>query len=350
MPYEHINPHYIEPFSHLAKILGITRIAGYDKHLDQAPGPGRTHQPGNLDRNRAALLFHVLEDDRWIGGDWIGVSGGKNMHLADKTLKVIKPEHNGTIDIGPILGASCACYRQHRFSRVRRAGVCSEVALINGLYHYLADTGDAALRRKPNSPNVLYLLSERLPCHSCSILLAEFLRTFPHCGLHIAFMFDIKKEGQGRDIYKFLQDVRGRARAYKIQIVSPGDQGHVAADGRTQWRPPGGATTYAAYSAEQGDEVTSINIVPVNPMPAARVQVPAAMPSRGAGQPSVHFNAMVGTGTRPNGGAATGPTQSAAASGAPLLLGLGLLGAAWALASLLQPRGYRAAPHRRSKR
>ena len=53
---EDIKPHYIEPISHLAEVLSRTRSAGYDKHLDRAPGPGRTHQPGNLDRNRAALL------------------------------------------------------------------------------------------------------------------------------------------------------------------------------------------------------------------------------------------------------------------------------------------------------
>lgn len=350
MPHKDIKSHYIEPMSHLVKVLGITRSAGYDKHLDRAPGPGRTHQPGRLDRNRAALLFHVLEDDRWIGGDWVGVSGEKNMHLADKTLKVLKPEPDGTVDIGPVLETGRMCYRRHRFRRARRAGVCSEVALINGLYHYLVETGDTALMRKPNSPCVLYLLSERLPCHSCSSLLVDFLRTFPHCGLHIGYMFDIKNAGQGRDIYEFLDDVGGKASAYKVQIVSASDQGYAAADGRTQWRPPGGATTYAAYLAEQGVEVTTTNIVPVDPRPKALVQVPAVMPGRGAGQPSAHFNAMIGTVTCPTGGPTTEPAQRAAASATPLLLGLGLLGAAWGMASLLRARGYRATPHLSSKR
>jgi hypothetical protein len=341
MPDEEIKPHYIDPISHLATILGVTRSAGYDKHLDRAPGPGRTHQPGNLKQNRAALLFHVMEDDRWIGGDWVGVSGEKGMALTDKTLKVLNPNPDGTIDIGPILKTGTICYRQHRFRRARRAGVCSEVALINGLYHYLVETGDGSLRCKPNSPCVLYLLSERLPCPSCSILLADFLNVFPHCGLHIAYMFDIKDAGQGRDIYEFLDDVKNKASAYKIQIVSGSDKGHAAAHGQTQWRPPGGATTYSAYLAEQGIEVTSMNIVPVDPRPKARVQTSAVMPSRAAGQPSAHFTAMIG--------AATGPAPGVAAIATPLLLGLGLLGAAWGLASLLRAPGNRTAPHRSSK-
>jgi hypothetical protein len=284
----------VGPFAYLAALLLATRSGGYDKHLDRPPGQAGSHQPGNLNRNRAAILLHNVNENTWIGDDWIGVSGNAELHLPKGCgLKVLKPEADGCVDVGKILGLSESVRLEHTFGMNGGHGLCSEVALFNGLDHYLLATGAAHLGCDRMHPCNLYLLTERLPCSSCTYLLNSFLKKFSSTMLHAGFMFEITSGSQEVDVYDFLSRMKDRTAAYKIQIVSGKDSGYLPTEESGQWSP------WVLGTLPQNDTLSAnrvfhdLHIVPIRPDPSTRCVPSVSIPDRNPGQPSAHLSARI---------------------------------------------------------
>lgn len=286
-------PHDIAAFAHLVNVLLTGRPVGYDKHLDRTPGPAGSHQPGNLNRNRAAILFHDLKRDVTIGTDWLGVSGRSELHLSKGGgLKVLWPEEDGSVDVGKILGMKQSVRLENVFQPQNSHGLCSEVALLNGLAHYIVAFRDQQLGRASERPCTLYLLTERLPCGSCTRLLKDFLQKFTSTRLHVGYMFDITSDSQEVDAFDFMRKIGGRVNVYKIQAISNKDTGYLAPHGKPQWHPPG--ISSAARENISSDETRYLaSIVRIDFDSASRGIAPKSMPSRNPGQPSAHFTAQI---------------------------------------------------------
>lgn len=291
-------PHYIPPFEHLGNLLLACRPNGHDKQLDRQPGPCGSHLPKNTGRNRAALLFHALPDDSLIGEDWIGLSGPSDFHMASAShLKLLKPRTDGTVDLQSILDIPDSLAVKHRFEPAQdHHGLCSEVALINGLFHYLNLHKDYNSGRVRDCSARLYLMTELLPCSSCRKILTEFLTAFPHTELHVAYMFDISEKSVEKDIRDFLRSLGHPAEAYKTQAISHKDTGYLMTDASRQWRPEGYVPPARHDASCNEDGKFSLHIVKVEQAPSGYIIPPATMPARDAGQTSAHFNANIGPG------------------------------------------------------
>lgn len=287
-------------FQYLANLLLKARPVGYDKHLDKPTGgPRGTHPPGNLNRNRAALLLHMLESDTVVGDDWLGISGDSNFHFAGaQNLKILKSDVNGTMDVSGIFGHPDPLIVGHRFHPKKESdfnGMCSEVALINGLSHYLA------AYPLEGEPAELFLITERIPCKSCTALLKKFLKHYTGIQLHLAFMFEPTERTGEETIERGIHDVRkklgGQIKTYMVELVSSNDQGSKnICDGiqrRPRWRPEGVGSLNCMHNANSATTTYSLSIVPVLPGPRAILDHEREPLERGAGEHSDHISARV---------------------------------------------------------
>ena len=264
-----------------------------------------THPPGNLKRNRAALLLHMQESDKVIGWDWLGISGESNFHLPDaEHIKILKPNADNTMDVSRILGIQNDVILEHRFSPQITGsdfnGMCSEVALINGLSHYLF-AFPPSKERAHNENAALFLITERLPCKSCSALLAEFLKENQWVDLHLAYMFEPKEGTEKgpieRCVSSVVNELGGQVKTYMVELVSTNDQGSKGIREDTQleqrWRPQGVESFTCLRDSETTAVGYSLGIVQVLPGPRAIIDPDKMSLERGAGEHSDHISARV---------------------------------------------------------
>jgi hypothetical protein len=281
-----LKKHFIDPFGHLSNILLSLRTAGYNKHLDAVPGRLGSHIPENINRNNAALLMHLHATNRCYGDDWVGVSGKSGRSDAQALgLKVLHSAKAGFTDVTNVFGFQTAL--QNYFTPEDELRSCSEVALINGLHHAITAYEENGCGADTSQPCTLYLLTERLPCKSCSNLLSKFLCKYQSTTLHLGYMFEPLANDKERDVYEFLEEMKVRTFAYKLQLLSAGDRGGKTG-GKSQWLGP----PKSRRAAETCEDV--LHILRVKGRPSARIQTSVIPQERSPGQVSPHFMARIG--------------------------------------------------------
>ena len=166
---------------------------GKDRHDDA----GYHHVAGDLDGNLGRLVF--VQKTRVTGQNWISPSFRAWRNVArqaeDQNDFLISPLEDGQLhvsepsQIAPTMTVIPATYP----AEDGRDGD-SEYLLVNTLAHVLST--------RPDKSGRLYLVTERLPCSSCSSVICAFLRDHPAVRLDLYYLLDASTKRSDCDLHR----------------------------------------------------------------------------------------------------------------------------------------------------
>lgn len=198
------------------------RYRDVDAHVvvaQQFPRASGHHPTDGLDGNLGTLLF-VGADGMQLGKDWIAPSkvlrGEVRQQaplLGDQLLHYCK---DNTI---AMVSASSSRNLPVRFHPATGHANDSECVLLNTL-------NDALVTRQVTSGEA-WLLTERLPCASCTAIIIDFLKAYPQIALHVVCLADYVNAKACRshvDFYRDLKAAGAEAQLYKLDIFGSAGQ------------------------------------------------------------------------------------------------------------------------------
>jgi hypothetical protein len=139
-----------------------------------------------------------------IGESWIGASPRvhkkSRQYITDKepTATLILSHENGYIEAKGLFDPPifCPLYKAGRPERIPD----SEYSLLNALAK--------SLEKHTNPAGHLLLISERIPCDSCTTVLSKFLEKHPHVTADIYYLFDTIGGGITREAWHFTNELK----------------------------------------------------------------------------------------------------------------------------------------------
>lgn len=286
----------VQAICELTEYLRAVRTVGWSKHLDRPSDKGM-HLAKNVNRNFAVLQL-CLDDGRSIGQGWLGVSGEPGYSppaILDKPVILASQSESFLLNVKELLGLDADASFEPRFAPLPgETKTCSEIPLLNGL--------DFLLQRQDfpkDATGTLYLLTERLPCHSCGHVMRQFRQGYPNIQIHLLYMFDHTAHASER-LATDLSDLA--VSVHLIEVIDNGDKGFAGSTGApfgsadNPARSLTGGRPFVPVQSKSGG--ITINLVRVSARkPGDLVLKPsskaAEVISRGAGAPSAHFNSNI---------------------------------------------------------